>query len=99
MTKEKQNIKKGNNTLADLKAEEYAIMLETATDKLKYLIDKAYNVSVQTDVTDPVSCIFNFKDIRQLVDIAGDYVNDALDSLEELQKVLNSHTLKERKTA
>lgn len=99
MTQKKQKIEKGNNTLADLKAEEYAIMLETATDKLKYLIDKAYNVSVQTDVTDPASCIFNFEDIRQLVDIAGDYVNDALNSLEELQKVLNSHTLKERKTA
>ena len=31
MTQKKQKIEKGNNTLADLKAEEYAIMLETAT--------------------------------------------------------------------
>ena len=85
-----------NNTLADLQAEEYAVGLEIATDKVKYLLNTAYNISAEIDEHDPLQCLYVTGDLKQLIDIACDYINDALDNLDKLNGVLRKYTLNDR---
>ena len=98
MTKEnKKDAVIGNNTLADLNADEHVTDLEIATEKLKYLMNTAFNLSADINEHDPVQCIAVAGDLKHLINIANDYVNQQIDSLMKLQAVIRTHTLADRK--